>query len=315
MSALCGPMTDCLQRFLIRPAAVRGEVVSLSASWREVVQRHEMPAAVRDRLGELAAAALLLAATVRFDGTLILQIHGDGPVALYVVECPPDGSFRATVRLRDSVDPKAAIDPDTPLSALVNVNGGGRFAVTLEPRERGQPVTQGIVPFEGETVAQVLENYMARSEQIPTRLWLAANATQAGGLLLQRLPTEGGYAVTDTDGWPRVQHLGDTITASELCSLPPQDILHRLFWQESRDDGDWRPLHFACRCSRERVGGMLKMLGEAEVESILTERETVEVRCDFCNQAYAFDAVDCAQLFLGPNAVSPEGLADPDIRH
>lgn len=180
MGALCGPMTDCLQRFLIRPAAVRGEVVSLSAAWREVVQRHEMPAAVRDRLGELAAAALLLAATVRFDGTLILQIHGDGPVALYVVECPPDGSFRATVRLRDGVDPKADIDPDTPLSALVNVNGGGRFAVTLEPRERGQPVTQGIVPFEGETVAQVLENYMARSEQIPTRLWLAANATQAG---------------------------------------------------------------------------------------------------------------------------------------
>jgi molecular chaperone Hsp33 len=308
-------MTDCLQRFLIRPAAVRGEVVSLSAAWREVVDRHAVPVAVRDRLGELAAAALLLAATIKFDGTLILQIHGDGPVALYVVECPPDGSFRATVRMRDGVDPAISIPAETPLSALVNVNGGGRFAVTLEPRERGQPVTQGIVPFEGETVAQVLENYMVRSEQIPTRLWLAANATRAGGVLIQRLPTEGGLPVEDVDGWPRMQHLGDTITAAELCSVSPQEILHRLFWQESKEEGDLRPLHFACRCSRERVGGMLKMLGEAEVESILTERETVEVRCDFCNQAYTFDAVDCAQLFLGPETVSSDVMADPQVRH
>lgn len=308
-------MTDCLQRFLIRPAAVRGEVVSLSAAWREVVDRHAVPEAVRDRLGELAAAALLLAATIKFDGTLILQIHGDGPVALYVVECPADGSFRATVRMRDGVDPSATIPAETPLSALVNVNGGGRFAVTLEPRERGQPVTQGIVPFEGESVAQVLENYMARSEQIPTRLWLAANATQAGGVLIQRLPTQGGLPVEDADGWPRMQHLGDTITAAELVSVTPQELLHRLFWQESKDEGDVRPLRFACRCSRERVGGMLKMLGEAEVESILTERETVEVRCDFCNQAYTFDAVDCAQLFLGPEAVPNNVTPDPQVRH
>ncbi len=308
-------MTDCLQRFLIRPAAVRGEVVSLSAAWREVVDRHVLPAAVRDRLGELVAAALLLAATIKFDGTLILQIHGDGPVALYVVECPPDGSFRATVRMRDGVDPAISIPAETPLSALVNANGGGRFAVTLEPRERGQPVTQGIVPFEGETVAQVLENYMARSEQIPTRLWLAANATLAGGVLIQRLPTQGGLPVEDTDGWPRIQHLGDTITATELCSVTPQEILHRLFWQESKEEGEPRPLHFACRCSRERVGGMLKMLGETEVESILTERENVEVRCDFCNQAYTFDAVDCAQLFLGPEAVSSDVMTDPKVRH
>ena len=308
-------MTDCLQRFLIRPAAVRGEVVSLSAAWREVVDRHVLPAAVRDRLGELVAAALLLSATIKFDGTLILQIHGDGPVALYVVECPPDGSFRATVRMRDGVDPEMPIAPETPLSALVNANGGGRFAVTLEPRERGQPVTQGIVPFEGETVAQVLENYMARSEQIPTRLWLAANATRAGGVLIQRLPTQGGLPVEDTDGWNRIQHLGDTITAAELCSVTPQEILHRLFWQESKEEGEPRPLHFACRCSRERVGGMLKMLGETEVESILTERENVEVRCDFCNQAYTFDAVDCAQLFLGPEAVSSDVMTDPKVRH
>ncbi len=308
-------MTDCLQRFLIRPAAVRGEVVSLSAAWREVVDRHVLPAAVRDRLGELVAAALLLAATIKFDGTLILQIHGDGPVALYVVECPPDGSFRATVRMRDGVDPAISIPAETPLSALVNANGGGRFAVTLEPRERGQPVTQGIVPFEGETVAQVLENYMARSEQIPTRLWLAANATLAGGVLIQRLPTQGGLPVEDTDGWPRIQHLGDTITATELCSVTPQEILHRLFWQESKEEGEPRPLHFACRCSRERVGGMLKMLGETEVESSLTERENVEGRCDFCNQAYTFDAVDCAQLFLGPEAVSSDVMTDPKVRH
>jgi len=306
-------MPDLLQRFLIRPAAVRGEVVVLSESWREVVERHPMPAAVRDRLGELAAAALLLAATIQFDGTLILQIHGDGPVALYIVECAADGSFRATVRLRENAG--ESIAPSTPFAALVNAHGKGRFAVTLEPRAAGQPSTQGIVPFEGETVAEVLENYMARSEQVPTRLWLAADHQQAGGLLLQRLPTEGGHVVSDPDGWERLQSLGQTISTPELLTLKPAEILHRLFWQETKDEGDRRVLRFACRCSRERVANMLRMLGAPEIESILVEREQVEVRCEFCNQPYAFDAVDCAQLFLDGLPITTENPQNPDVKH
>jgi molecular chaperone Hsp33 len=305
-------MTDTLHRFLIRPAAVRGEVITLTESWREIVARHPIPPPVRDRLGELCAAALLLAATIQFDGLVILQIHGDGPVAIYVVECARNGHFRATVQLRDSVDPQSPMAPDTPLSALVNANGRGRFVVTLEPLDRTQPVTQGIVPFEGESVAEVLENYMARSEQVPTRIWLAANDTQVGGLLLQRLPTEGGKPAPDLDGWGRLQLLGETVTPSELCTLAPEQLLHRLFWQEASNDHEQRAVRFACRCSRERVADMLRMLGPEEIASILTERPDVEVRCEFCNQPYAFDAVDCAQLFRPESA--PDELSAA-IRH
>lgn len=191
-SSDAGDDHDTLRRFLLAGAPVRGEVVSLDAAWREVARRHLFPRSVRDRLGELCAAGLLLSASLKFDGALILQIHGDGPVALLVVECRADGTFRATAKLRDGVDCPEEAD----LATLVNAHGRGRFVVTLDPRTdspQRQPY-QGIVPFEGRTVAEVLERYMARSEQVPTRLWLAADDARAAGLLLQRLPDEGGRA-------------------------------------------------------------------------------------------------------------------------
>jgi molecular chaperone Hsp33 len=301
---------DSLERFLLRDAPVRGEIVSLDAAWRQVVERHDLPPCVRDRLGELAAAALLLTATLKFDGTLVLQIHGDGPVALLVVECDAAGRFRATVKLRESVE----VPENADLRTLVNAGGRGRFAVTLEPRERepGQQPYQGIVPFEGETVAEVLEHYMQRSEQVPTRLWLAADGERACGLLLQRLPEEGGRAAPpagrprDEDGWPRLCQLADTLERAELLGLPSAQILHRLFWQESLHGFDRRGCSFGCRCSREKVGAMLRMLGAEEVASILEEQGAIEVRCEFCNLGYAFDAVDSAGLFTqGPTHATP----------
>jgi molecular chaperone Hsp33 len=305
------PAPDSLERFLLRDAPVRGEIVSLDAAWRQVVERHDLPACVRDRLGELAAAALLLTATLKFDGTMVLQIHGDGPLALLVVECDASGRFRATVKMREG----AEVPEDADLRALVNVGGRGRFAVTLEPRERepGQQPYQGIVPFEGETVAEVLEHYMQRSEQLPTRLWLAADGERACGLLLQRLPEEGGRAAPpaqgprDDDGWPRLCQLADTLERGELLGLPPAQVLHRLFWQERLHAFDRRGCSFGCRCSREKVGAMLRMLGREEIASILEERGTIEVRCEFCNLAYDFDAVDSAWLFTPtPPHVAPD---------
>ncbi len=289
-------MKDYVRRFLLRGAPVRGEIVTLDRAWREVVSRHALPPPVRDRLGELSAAAVLLGATLKFEGSLVLQIHGDGPVALFVVEYRSDGGYRATAKLRDG----AVIPDQAPLPALVDAQGRGRFVVTLDPRDSApaRPAWQGIVPFESETVAGALERYMQRSEQIPTRLWLAADGERAVGLLLQRLPDEGGQpAASDADGWNRMQRLADTVTRDELLALPPDELLRRLFWQESLHAFDERACRFACRCTRDKVGDMLKMLGSDEVEAILAERGDIEVRCEYCNQAYRFDVVDSVALF------------------
>lgn len=301
---------DFVRRFLLDGTAVRGEIVSLDDCWRQIASRHDLPRAALETLGELSAAAVLLSATLKFDGSLIMQIHGDGPIALMVVECRSDGRLRATVKEREG----ESIPPDARLGELVNREGRGRFAVTLDPRirnENRQP-WQGIVPFEGNSVAEVLEHYMQRSEQLPTRLWLAAGPERASGLLLQQLPTEGGrdVPVTDPDAWNRMETLADTLERSELLELPPADLLNRLFWDEPLRGFDPRPVYFGCGCSRAKVAGMLRMLGVAEVEDILSEREPVEVRCDFCNQAYQFDAVDCAALFR--DAVTGE---HPTSRH
>lgn len=307
-------MSDTLQRFLLQGAPVRGEIVSLDRAWTEVVARHDFPDSVRNCLGELSAAALLLSASLKFDGKLVLQIHGDGPVALFVVECDQSGSFRATVKMREG----ALVAPHASLRDLVDRNGGGRFVVTLDPRIRSatrQPY-QGIVPFEGDSVSQVLEHYMARSEQVPTRLWLAADGKRSVGLLLQRLPDEGGKAGTpampateDQDGWNRMQILADTVRTEELLSLPAQQVLGRLFWQEPLHAFDGRECRFACSCSREKVAAMLRTLGREEIDETLAEQGAVDVNCEFCNRGYRFDAVDCASLFVdGVNDAPPNRM-------
>lgn len=184
--ALAPKMADQLLRFMPQGGTVRGEIVRLEQAWQKVVYRHKLPASVRDRLGELSAAALLLSASLKFEGKLILQIHGDGPVALFVVESDALGGFRATVKCRD----EQAIAPDASLADLVNRHGRGRFVVTLDPgpEQPDKPPYQGIVPFEGDTVAEVLEHYMQRSEQVKTRMWLASDSGRASGLMLQKLP-------------------------------------------------------------------------------------------------------------------------------
>lgn len=294
-------MDDSVRRFLLEGASVRGEMVSLDRSWREIARRHSLPDPVLATLGELSAAAVLLAATLKFEGALILQIHGDGAVSLIVVEARSDGRVRATVKLREGEPIPDAIS----LPQLVNRSGRGRFAVTLDPAGRtdARQAWQGIVPFEGETVAEVLEHYMSRSEQLPTRLWLAANGDRASGLLLQRLPDEGGKtlaSLTDPDGWNRMQHLADTLEPEELLSTAPSLLLERMFWQEAVSGFTPRSIHFGCGCSRDKVAAMLRMLGSDEVSDILNERPDIEVHCDYCNEGYRFDAVDCAGLFIEP---------------
>jgi molecular chaperone Hsp33 len=289
---------DNLQKFMFENAAVRGELVELSHTWQQVRTRRAYPLPVQTILGQLMAAAALLSANLKFDGTMILQLHGDGPVKLLVVECTSDMHLRATAKLAEG----AEIDPTVDLNAMVNQHGKGRFVITLEPNKDlpGQQTYQGVVPLDGSSdIATVLENYMLRSEQLDTKIILAANDQVARGLMLQKLPQHGGIEANDPDqdAWQRATTLAGTLHEPELLATPIQHLLHRLFWEETLRV--FEPMHpvFRCTCSRERVGKMLLMLGKPEVESALAELGSLGIDCDFCGMHYAFDPVDCAQLF------------------
>ncbi len=277
-------MHDVLQRFLFNEAPVRGALIRLDQSWREILSHHSYPPRLRNLLGELLAAGALLAANLKFDGTLIMQMQGSGGLKLAVVEINADHTLRATARWDGELDEHASVE------ALL---GQGQFVITLDPRNGSQPY-QGIVALEGNSVAAMLEHYMLRSEQLDTRLMLASDGEQAAGMLLQRLPDGHG----DADGWPRVQALAETVSADELLTTPADTLLYRLFHQESVQCFEPASLNFACTCSRERVAGMLQMMGKAEVASVIEEQGSVEVQCDFCNQRYVFDEDDTASLFV-----------------
>ena len=302
-------MADTLLRFLFHDAPVRGEVVRLQASWRQMVANHRYPAPVARLLGEMTAAAALLAANIKFDGALILQIQGNGPVRLLVVEVQPGMRLRATAKLRET----AVIGEDATLQQLTNPNGEARCAITLDPtgRRPGQQPYQGVVPLAGETIAEVLENYLRQSEQTESRLWLAADESAAAGVLLQKLPQEGGAAKPDVDAWQRAGALTATLTRAELLTLEAEALARRLYWEERLQHFPPAAPRFECNCSRERSGRMLLALGREEVDSILAERGDVEITCDFCNARYAFDAVDVGQLF----ASGATREADASTRH
>jgi len=299
--------------FMCDGAPVRGEIASIGTAWQAILERRNDPPAVRKVLGDFVAAATLLSASLKFDGTLIIQAQSLGPISLLVVECKSDLSMRATVKL--SVD-ASEIAPNATLAQMLDASNSGRLVITLDPADRqaGNPPYQGIVALQDhqgavirpvESVAQAIGLYMQNSEQLDTRIWLASNETHVGGLLLQRLPNLGGHAHLDpqtaSEGWTRIQTLGETITDEELLTLPPETILRRLFLEESSHYGvrsfPSRTIQFACRCSRTKVADVLRMLGEDEVESILSEQGKVETACDFCGKEYQFDAVDCRQVF------------------
>lgn len=288
--------TDTLQRFLFEHAAIRGEIVHLDATWQAGQEHHDYPEVLRQAMGELMAAAALLAATLKLQGALILQIQGKGPVSLLVVECTGDMTMRATAKWTGELAQ----------GGLAELIGDGRFVITLDPKN-GKRTYQGIVPLEGGSVAEILQNYMTRSEQLETRLFLAADSRRAAGMLLQKLPEKAGQ---DEDAWPRASHLAATIKNEELLNLAAREILHRLFHEEDIRLFNPQPISFHCSCSREGVANMLRMLGRAEIDSVVAEQGSVEVHCEFCNRRYGFDPVDVEQVFT--SATSPPGS---DTRH
>jgi len=280
---------DTLQRFMFENAPVRGELVHLESSWRNVLDRHDYPDVLRNLMGELSAAAVLLAATLKLQGSLVLQIQGKGPVKLVVVECSGAGDLqlRATAKWSGDLLP----------GSLLDLIGEGLFVITLDPKD-GKQIYQGIVEMEGKNVAEMLENYMARSEQLETRLWLAADEHCTAGMLLQKLPDQPGRHEQDTDTWPRATLLASTLKPEELLYESAQNLIHRLYHEDDIRLFDSQPVSFHCSCSRHSVGQMLKMLGRDEVHAILEERGDIEVFCEFCNQRYEFDRIDAELMFV-----------------
>ncbi|HEY6136110.1 MAG TPA: Hsp33 family molecular chaperone HslO [Rubrivivax sp.] len=317
---------DELHKFLFDGLPVRGMLVRLTSSWRELLQRRDgvrgaapFPPEVRMLMGEMAAASVLMQANIKFNGALILQVMGDGPVKLAVAEAHPDLSFRTTATVVGKVPSGARLE------AMLNVHGKGRCAITLDPRDNlpGRQPYQGVVPLHGDRreplqeLSQVLEHYMLQSEQLDTRLILAANDEVAAGLLIQRLPVEGegniGARNEDeiglSEGFNRIAHLSATLTKEELLGLNADTVLHRLYWEEALTRFQPHTPHFACTCSRERVRAMLTSLGREEVEGIIRERKQVEVGCEFCGVQYRFDAVDVGELFTPPGNHPPGSAA------
>ncbi len=315
---------------MFEASLVRGEIVRLNKAWKTIQERRQYPEVINRHLGEMVAAGALLSATLKFDGTLILQAQGTGPVRLLVVECTADLKVRATIKLNPNIDTNN-IPSNASLSDLINPDGKGMLVITLDPskQQEGQQAYQGIVPLiDGdkpiETIAQAIMVYMRNSEQLQTHIWLASNSEYCAGILLQRLPKVGGKLVDDSkseedlvDDWNRLQMLANTTSNDELLSTSPETMMRRLFQEESEWQGvrsfPLRSVAFDCQCSRKRVGNMLLMLGIEEVESILAEQGKVETECDFCGQHYHFDPVDCAQLFKANNA--NEGLRPAEGKH
>ena len=317
-----------LHKFLFEGLPVRGMLVRLTDSWQTLLARRSegeaLDAPVRKLLGEMSAAGVLLQANIKFNGAVVLQVFGDGPVKLAVTEVQPDLSFRSTAKVVGELP--GTDDGHLPLEVMVNVGGGGRCAITLDPKDRlpGQQPYQGIVPLHGDQgeplhqLSDVLAHYMLQSEQLDTRLVLAANDEVAAGLLIQRLPVEGEGNLAGTqrnedeiglnEHFNRIAHLAATLKQEELLTLDVDTILRRLFWEEDlrRFEPQAGPTgpRFACTCSREKVSSMLRSLGVDEVESILAEQGQVDIGCDFCGMHYTFDPVDAAALFTG-GAESP----------
>ena len=305
---------------------VRGMIVRLDDAWVEVLKRRAVsetgpyPPEVQQLLGQMTAAGVLMQGNIQFNGALILQIQGDGPVKLAVAEVHSDFRLRATVTLRGAVPEGAG------LATLVNQHGQGRCAITLDPlgRHPGQQPYQGVVPLSDAKdrpltqLNQVLEQYMRQSEQLETTLVLASNEHLAAGLLIQRLPIEGAGNLEGLppskraeieqleEDYTRIATLAASLKTEELLTLDVDTILRRLFWEEKlqRFEPEKVP-RFHCTCSRERVEQMIQSLGEDEAQDIVAEQGAITVDCDFCGARYVFDSVQSAKIFREPGDFPP----------
>ena len=280
--------SDTSQRFLFDKSAIRGQWSLLETSYQTVLAKHDYPLEVQALLGELMAAAILLAATLKFEGSLSIQARGHGPVSLINVECTHTHQLRAIAQWQ----------ADTTGMDFKALLGAAVLAITITP-SKGERY-QGIVPLTGASLAECLEFYFAQSEQLQTRIWLCQGNNRAGGLLLQALPYNSSNPVPkeqQQEDWHRISTLAATLTADELLNLDSETLLTRLFHEEEVTVFPPEPVEFRCTCSRERTAAALVQLGRQELDDIVAEQGKVDITCQFCNQQYIFDQVDVAMLF------------------
>ena len=276
---------DIRTRFIFDDMPVRGLHVRLENVWKHIVGQKHYPAAIRRALGELLAAGALLSGNLKTDGTLIVQVQGQGRLKMLVVEATSDQTVRATARWDETAD----MHDDESLTDLLG--GNSVFVLTLQPKD-AEP-WQGVVPLEGGSIAQMLINYTKRSEQLDTQIVLASSDDACGGLLVQRLPeTE-----PDAASWEHVGTLVQTLTPEELTGLDAQHVLYRLFHETPPRVFDPESIEFACTCSRGKVSDMLLMLGGEEVGGVVAEQGSIQIDCDFCHAKYVFDETDVNALF------------------
>ena len=281
---------DFLRRFLFEEFPVRGALVKLNKSWLDVINVSGYSGKTSPILGRALAAAGLLTSNLKFEGTLSVQIQSAGSMRLIVGECSDQGDLRGVVRHNEPDDKLEDIPPFK--DAVLSIN--------LQQADSGQRY-QGIVPFVDGSLSKAVEAYFLQSEQLETRMWLAVTDQSAAGMLLQKMPDDD----PESDHWNRIRILADTITEAEMLNLDSEALLARLFHEDDVRLFKPRALNFNCSCSRDRVAGMLKALGEEEVRETLSERQPISVRCEYCDRMYEFDAVDAAQLFARVEASPP----------
>lgn len=287
---------DQLHRYLFENVAVRGELVTVSETLEQVLANHSYPQPVKNVLAELLVATSLLTATLKFAGDITVQLQGDGPMSLAVINGNNNQQLRGVARVQGDIPENAD------LKTLV---GNGYLVITIAPEEGER--YQGVVGLEGDTLAACLEDYFLRSEQLPTRLIIRTGEHDgkmaAGGILLQVMPAQNAQ----TTDFEHLATLTDTIKAEELFGLPANDVLWRLYHEEEVTVYDPQTVEFKCTCSRERCADALRTLPDEEVDSILADDGEIDMNCDYCGSHYVFNAMDIAEI---RNNASP---ADPQV--
>lgn len=274
--------TDQSQRFLFEEHPIRGQHASLDQCWQEITQQGGLEGRGLSLLGEALVVGALLVDTLKIEGSITLQIRGTGPMELLVVEANSKHEVRGTATQKGKIE--EGMD-------LQQIFGSEVLVITI--KTEGAEPYQGIAPLNGKNLADAMEYYFATSEQLATSFWLACDAKNASGMLIQKLPGE----MKDDDAWDRVLHLASTVTNDELLGLPLADLLHRLFHEETLRLFDPHAIEFSCSCSRERTAGMLLSLGKAEADDILEQEGEISVTCEFCCANYCFDQIDVEQVF------------------
>lgn len=281
---------DILQRFLFENMSVRGEVVRLEESFKTIMQQHQYPQLIQDILGEMLVAASLLSASIKFKGRITVQFQGKKALRLLLAQCNHELELRGLAQWQGEL---------TPEQLLADLKQG-TLAIMMDPEKEGGQRYQGIVAWQGDSLAESLEGYFNHSEQVPTRLWLAVNKERAAGFLIQVMPRESsqsGKVTEDQNDWEHIQHLTATITPDELLNLDNTTLLHRLYVEEDVRLFAPNPVVFRCTCSVERSENALRLLSEDEIEQELHEKQMIVVTCEFCNKEYQFDRVDVARIF------------------